>query len=583
MKFKQGSDFYKVLAIFSQAGCPFTQAGSLAPHTHVHTHVAHPLSASSAAASGGADKQTGMPVRSLPSTADSNQRTLVSSHVASIPSSSRPSTSSSTAYRSDSRPPGYSALAHDTSRGLPHSENPQISPFSPNSTALPAIPHTSVHQRDTSRPASLVVSKNHFFPSSSDPIGAATNTAFSGAEDASEPVSFTTGRRPWTAPAFESQSLSQMLPPKRELPFKASSTTSENRRKSPGNSQASSDVLASNSVDSMSVESMRAATQTKRPADNQPSDNQKNAPKIRTTKAMRATRSATAASRSGKTSSQLPDESPVPSVEEFLRRSQRVSERQAGVSSGSRDDGEASMNTLCLGTRRAIRPEGDLPDDEARKIDTQALLARVDERQRLREPNRKNTTKLQGDMDFLPHAERIASDRHSSVAPSPSHGIEFQTSAGESQRALSRSLESGSTGYSAIPAVPRLGDANNTHPCVCQEEDEMLRTAPKAVQQMPRRKPDRGSSNSPERPALADITNIRQSDRSHAGISVSLRALMNDPDFAESPEIAQWANLPREERDAALETWMCQQFENESFAALLKTMEGMWQRIFLGR
>lgn len=58
---------------------------------------------------------------------------------------------------------------------------------------------------------------------------------------------------------------------------------------------------------------------------------------------------------------------------------------------------------------------------------------------------------------------------------------------------------------------------------------------------------------------------------------------MNDPNFALSPEDGDWADLPPAEQDIALETWMCQQLESESFLALTKKLEGMWQRVFFGK
>jgi hypothetical protein len=579
MKFRLGSDFYKALALFSQAGCPFTQAGSLPPQVERN----HPLTVSSAAAPGGSDYQTGGAARSLPSTAESDQITLIPSHVTSIRSSYRPSKSSSTACRSDPHPSKYSTMAYDTSRGLPCSENPHVSPFSANRSRLPALLRTGAHQHETRSSSSLEVPRNNILPSSSDPIGAAAGAAVSCADDTSQPAFASTEPRPWTAPTFVPQRYSQMLPPKRELPFKASSTTSETRREFFKNGQAGSETVARNSLDSISGITTGSNPQTKQGVDHGSSDQPKKAPTKRGTKAIRGTRSATTASRSRKKSSAVPEESPVPSVDELLRRSQRISERRVGVASRSHDDGEASMDALSTSTRHAERPEEDQPGYEPSNIDTQTLLARVDERQRLREPKRKDSTKFHEESDLLPCAKRIAPNSRSIATASPSRAAAAQTPAADYQGAVSESLKIGNMRHSNAPAVPYSSTAHDIHHYMSQERDEMPPSAQKPIEQVSAMYLDTGNSNPPERRPLADISNSVQPSRPHPVASGSLMALMRDPDFARSPEIAQWADLPREEQDAALETWMCQQLESESFAALLRTLEGKWQRIFFGR
>lgn len=183
-----------------------------------------------------------------------------------------------------------------------------------------------------------------------------------------------------------------------------------------------------------------------------------------------------------------------------------------------------------------------LSTSQSHNIDTQELLARVEERQRRKLIKGKDVTNDSEDV-FLAAAMHWDAFEAGPEVPAPSPCSDrVQTTAVSSTP---------HTSHEHIAAKPTETD----------EADAIER----------RSQP------------LADITNVVQSSRSEGIANSAARALMNDPDFVKSPEIAKWADLPAEERDAALETWMCQQLESESFATLLKTVGGMWQRIFFGR
>ncbi len=243
MKFKLESDFYKALALFSQAGCPFTQAGSLAPQPQ----LSRPSTASSAITPGSLACQSRENLRQAPSTADSDQGTLVPSLCTSIHSSSRPSTSSSSMWKSELGASMYSNTAYDTNKGPPYPEKALVSPFFSESNRAPTVSDQTFHQQEKSSPAQHQAPRHPSFPSSSDPVAAAAGRRVnSGHHTASLPFG-TIKPRPSTAPTFESQRLSQMLPPKRELPFKVSRTTLETSRGEASSSAAPANASVNSS------------------------------------------------------------------------------------------------------------------------------------------------------------------------------------------------------------------------------------------------------------------------------------------------------------------------------------------------
>lgn len=237
---------------------------------------------------------------------------------------------------------------------------------------------------------------------------------------------------------------------------------------------------------------------------------------------------------------------------------------------------------IARGKGHAEQPEQDLAAPQYTDIDTQDLLARIDERQRLQRSKRSAALEICGN-STTPPSKRIDTGGLAAIAP-PSGGVSLllndlpRVATGSGSRSL------GDSSLGTTRALPRALDVNAVPDDDFQENRGLPPSAQKPAGELPMGPSDRGVLGSSERQALADISsNVAAPGESHLVTSHSMMALMNDPNFAKSPEIAQWADLPPDEREATLETWMCQQLESDSFATLLKTLEGMWQRLFFGR
>lgn len=598
MKFRLASDFYKVLALFSQAGCPFTQAGSLA----AQSQMTRPLTASSVVAPVNTACQSRGTLRSAPSTAGSDQRTLVPSLDASIHSSSRRSTSSSSTWKSDSGALTYSTSAYKTSSALAPSEKPRVSSYFSQSNGSTAIPNPVFCQHAQSISAQREAAVKPFLPSASDPVAAATSTAPSSGQSTSWPTFEPMAARSSTAPTFESQRLSQMLPPKRELPFKVSRTTSENSRKAPKSAQAHPNGKTGTS-DNQATNDVAPTAQANRLTDQGLSGAPKKGAGIGATKAIRTARNNAAAPRSRKKSSVFEGDLPVPAVQDLLRRSQRLSEKETGIRPLEHDaakvsvpsipstatvyghdlEDEAPTEAFTMINRPPKQPEERLTAYKYSNIDTQALLARVDERQQQHKAKRKDATGNHENSIPPPASKRIATEAlldRAALLPGGDGAQLLQVAISE---AATGRLGIRNSGLGDISSLHKVSSTNAVHDHDWQENDGIPPSAQKPVEEISARSIDGGNSRQPERQPLVDISNAAQPGRSHTLASSSMMALMDDPNFAESPEITPWAGLPPEERDAALETWMCQQLESESFPTLVKTLEGMWQRIYFGR
>lgn len=591
MKFKLGSDFYKALALFSQAGCPFTQAGSLPSQAQ----TVRPSTTSSAFAPGNPGWPSRESLKSIPSTAGSDQRTLVRSLATSLHSSSRPSTSSSSTWTSDPGPSSYSRIGYDTGRQPLSFEKPLVSPFFTDANAMNPSPLCS---RGGFISAQGIAPRPSFFPSSSDPLITVGDTAVSIEGDISHSSSALFASRPSTAPAYESPRLSQMLPPKRELPFKVSGTALGSGLRNTERGQADSVVTGSEPDGQFTNQKGSTVSMAQCSAELRPT-RQKKPPAKRTTRAARATRSAAATTRSCKKSSVIEFDSPVPSVEELLNSSRGMPEKQADRISISADTGIAvvpsnAKRLTIVGDdiasqepdKSPARKEGRvdqpgecLTQNEHSEIDTQALLARVDEHQLRQSTKRKVVPGVHEDESSYPPSKRVSCQRH----PDVSDG------GGESRLPNQPSLVAaeGSRGIRAsnvqddLP-LPQAMDAIAHQGSNLRINDDMLQSIHTPLEEVMSGSTARESPRTLERPPLADISNIAQQERSQPICSGSMRTLMNNPIYAESPKDRGWADQSPAEQDAALETWMCEQLESESFLAFTKKLEGMWQRIFFG-
>jgi hypothetical protein len=389
-----------------------------------------------------------------------------------------------------------------------------------------------------------------------------------------------------------------MLPPKRELPFKVPSTISETGRKGLRSGRESPKIMASNPRKSASLGITGPTAETKRGFDHESSEIRRTAPAKRVTRATRGSRNGATASSSRKRSSALQDGCAVPSVEELLRRSQRLPKKESGIDATGKD--AHGISAVCTtsalagfgngterdGLQKALSlDEEDATSQEERptahqqgNIDTQALLARVDERLRRQETKRKDHTESLEEPSLLPPSKRAASGGRLGLLDlhSRRHGAEKPIAATESERTGDSSLRN-------VVCAAEATSANTVHDYKSQEYDSIPPSTQEAIEEVQARLVGQGHLSPRVRQPSSNISSLTQPSRPQASTTISAMALMRDPDFARAPEIAEWAELPSEERDTVLESWMCEQLESESFATLLKTLEGMWQRVFLGR
>ena len=560
MKFRLAPDFYKVLALFSEAGCPFTQAGSLV----AQPQLARPLTASSASASTNIASPSKGAFSSAASTAGSGQTTLVSGLDSSMHSSSRPCTSSSSTWKSDSGTLAYSTSAYPTSRTPASSGNRHVSSFVSQSNGSMATLHCA---------------------------------ATGGGQRTLQPTVGPLATRPWTAPTVESYRMSQMLPPKRELPFQISRKTSESSRKALKLAQAHSDGRTGAS-DGQATDDAALMAQIKQLPDHSSLAVPRKGAAKGATKAIRVTKKG-AAARLEEKSSLLEDDFSVPAIEDGLRRSQRLSGKRVGnhlpeddtnkisifsvprPAAGSNNslETEALPETITMAECPPQQPQERPTAHQHREIDTQALLARPEERQQLGKAKRKDATGSYESSIPRPPPKRVAID-----ALIDRSGL---LSAADAAQFLKEGISDAAKGGSEIGdscpgdrLFPRkTPNTDDVHDYDWQEHGGLSPAAQKCVEGPSAGSTDRGKPRLPERQPLADLSNTAQPSWSHNLARTSMMALMNDKRFANSPEIAPWAGLSPEERDAAIESWICQQLEDESFATLTKMLDGPWQRI----
>jgi hypothetical protein len=424
----------------------------------------------------------------------------------------------------------------------------------------------------------------------------------SSGNDISQPAFSPAAPRPSTAPNFESQRLSQMLPPKRELPFKVSRSASAISTRAPTSGQAESSG-EDRTIDDQAANITAPTVQDKQATVHVPPNAPQKAPVKRATKATRATRNTAATSRSRRKQSVLKDDSPVPSVEELLRSSRRLSEKQSATNPAGDDAkkvclssndpgntafknnvaGDDPVSSLAMDEGHAKWPEECPGAYQYSNIDTQALLARVDEREQRKNAKRKDDTESHEGRNHLHPPKHVVPNTPMDLAAQPHRDSGAELSMAGSREAASKSEITSGSSHADIALLPQKTGVNAVCGYGTQENDLMPPSAQKPVEETSVGSVSREDLGAPERHPLADISNAAQPGRSHTLAGSSMVALMNDPDFAKSPEIVKWADLPLEERDAALETWMCQQLESESFATLAKALEGKWQRILFGR
>ncbi len=100
-------------------------------------------------------------------------------------------------------------------------------------------------------------------------------------------------------------------------------------------------------------------------------------------------------------------------------------------------------------------------------------------------------------------------------------------------------------------------------------------------QDAPERKPD-APQPIPDHPIDADATLINATPVAGTHIN-AMNLLLREPSFAATQHLASWASLPESVQRSTLDTWMCQQFGDPAFIALMKRIDESWQANMFGR
>ncbi|PWY82288.1 hypothetical protein BO83DRAFT_129083 [Aspergillus eucalypticola CBS 122712] len=94
-------------------------------------------------------------------------------------------------------------------------------------------------------------------------------------------------------------------------------------------------------------------------------------------------------------------------------------------------------------------------------------------------------------------------------------------------------------------------------------------------------------ANPPVVPSCPSITSNLQAERTEASkLSIGKQGEAQQAktlDALTTADLSSYISNPTEERMASLETWICNQLEDDMFLELCRDVEGIWQRIAFGR
>lgn len=558
MKLKLQSDFYKALALFSQAGCPLTQAGSVPPIPQ----TAQPSAVAPAVAAG-----SNFNLESVPSTHEIPKQQISRGSCSGstlIASSSRPSTRSDPSYLSRCLPSSVSSLSTEVEKGPEishrlHFPSAPTSQFSATegSFASPNIRACKARREVQSNQSAANVTSEGLSTISSTQAAIRTSQAL---------------KRPFTAPEQRVELLSDMLPPKRKLPFQAAGPISSSERRieaqlvSAGDmqtqdvhSQAPREVIESpqlNIVDTkipvieqklVPVHEKICRTTSFTPGGSGTKQNVSPVQKKRNAMSGKATgrKSQAGASMDNKAFSSEQNTVETSGADD------------TGLISGRKANGSSALTPKVESDRRTRSSRLGLAID----MDSQNMLAHV------HQPGPCDMKRQSGGSDVPP---LLASDINDDIELNQD-ATEATSSATLTKPAVGfLHLQQAGPGHSQAQAEATL--TSNSESAKCSKNV--------AAADQKRRCTTSSSSKGGLRSTALDPE--CKSGEPDSLASTSLHAMMCDPDFAKMPEAREWASLPQEKRRIALETWICQQLESDSFATLVKDLKSMWQRILLG-
>ena len=540
IRFIHDTDYYAAMGRFSEANAPVTEAGTfptppsqprqcsssssvLCPSNSIFHPKAQSTSTPPILPS---EKCSTILTSNILNGAETLLRPTISgpsTRQGSTPSCQRPQTMASGVYDRQSRGDIY-ALPHEL-----HETSPIYAEYGPTTSQYWKDGHGLMQLSDISRKGAQASNK----PTSSSILSAPV-TGFS------HQLINLYKPRPSTAPVIESQGLSDMLPPKRDLPFP--NPVPGNRSKvlitTKGTAETTLPVLAPKDANQFPASfiqpfnSQELETQSAPPTANPRKGPAKNAARV--TKKPAATRPRKKAVRARPTS-------PIPSVEELLRRSQ-----------------ESAKDVTKLSTT----------------IDTQALLARVEERQALAtcpDPVDKHKVGPGQEATVVPQPGQSRASVAQVLLPGGKQVMEISMYEEPTPQAQSFQCVTTIHGplernHNSPQVVPATGHGN---------PPDLPFTAPQSPSvRRPLSAQPQSIAPAPSKPAVQPLVNP---------ITGPLTSLLRDPDVAGFPDLVDWAKDPEAERHISLETWICRNIQDENFFKLCKELTGTWQRMFLGK
>ena len=599
MRFAQDSDYYAAMGRFSEVNAPVTQAGTfpthkppprpfssssslLQPSDSISQVNTRPTSKSSALASdhSGAESSSRML-----NAAENFLRPSTSSSSIQLPTpdARRPATAINQTYDFQNRRDTY-ALPHD------HVDSPHVRRLATTLNqayqlqdrsdicAFPQDHVDSPHHPPRSTPTtsqywSEGTDVNTPFKRQTDlyelyNFRAAPATAWStSAASPSQPKINLYEPRPSTAPIEESQHLTDMLPPKRDLPFaipvsKDGSASSKKMKSSVKNSPPTNDPKEKGRIASASVNDFRSvASQSSQLQELETQSAPTATAKAKRTPAKRTSTQGAkkpTASSSRKKLASKEQETLVPSIEALLKRSENSAKNVAPMS---------------------------------KSIDTQILLAQVEQRQ---EAATAQTFVDESRPGIQPHSKAVSTPQRAEELLPIQHPIRpmFEEPALQAEVVSSATqiLDSQEGVQNQLQSMPTTGQGNGTS--LAFDNPAPLFQPPTELDSD--NKAQHHSLPSPRQPLAERNQNIIVQQQCPSLMFAAektrtetlvhpLADLLQDPNFARSPDLAGWAKQSEDARHASLETFICQTIRDPGFFELCKELDGTWQGVFLGK
>ena len=513
MKFQNSIDFYNALALFSQSGCPFTQAGQ----------TSRPFTAPSSVDL--RDDSIQPRVQNLPPTTAQDQRVSVASEYP---------------YK--------------------HISRQEYANISPRIQAG----HNSQNDEST-----VVGPRNMIKSRGLNPESGAGQHTFSIQND-NNGLGLSMSSRPVTAPTTGiPDKLAGMLPPRRELPFKRPGAPVEGDLDTASGQRSNVKSTTLPRVDLYGAHSYGDAREEENEKASSETIPRKLTAKRGNTKGRAATRVPSRAAPCKRPHGTSPKsrkslkidvlaDTDTETPHETQVREQVLTSNE--VATRSRGHAEISTTNVSIGSMDGFRAT----DSRNRALATEEREKRLVERNRRKQEQSEE-----------PQAERGGDIAHSGqrILGSSKDGNLRRERLEETKKVIQKETVELSAAPPTRNKPPQAKKAG---------QDPVGRMSSPAGGMPSDCSADKENSNPVAGEAsIRDPDNLPHSERRRLGLH-SIIGLLNDPKFFQSSDLTQWADLPAGEKKEVLEKWMCEQLDNPGFAELVKTVDGMWQRMLLG-